>query len=194
LCALLGISGGALVARSATNRDLASLLGFGSRGITVQKTIHVAAPVERVFDFWTDYQNFPRFMHNVRDVRQVAENRSHWVVAGPAGVPVQWTAEVTHVVRGELIEWRSVSDSDVRHRGAVRFSNSGDGGNGDSGTRVSVELSYIPPAGAFGHAVATIFGADPKSEMDADLLRMKSMIETGHPPHDAARPALPRES
>jgi hypothetical protein len=31
--------------------------------------------------------------------------------------------------------------------------------------------------------------------MDADLLRMKSVIETGHPPHDAAKPgALPRES
>jgi uncharacterized membrane protein len=190
LRALLGVSGGALVARAATNRDIASLLGFGKRGITVQKTIYVAAPVERVFGFWTDYQNFPRFMHNVRDVRQVADRRSHWVVAGPAGVPVQWTAEVTGLIPGELIEWRSVSDSDVRHEGAVRFV-----GTTDGGTRVSVELSYIPPAGAFGHAVATMFGADPKSEMDADLLRMKSMIETGHAPHDAARPgALPRES
>ena len=62
------------------------------------------------------------------------------------------------------------------------------------GTRIRVRLSYIPPAGAFGHAVASIFGADPKSEMDADLMRMKSMIETGNPPHDAARPPLPRES
>jgi uncharacterized membrane protein len=182
LCALLGASGGALLARAATNRDLASLLGFGERGITVQKTIHVAAPIERVFEFWTDYQNFPRFMHNVRDVRRIADNRSHWVVAGPAGVPVQWTAEVTRVVPGELIEWRSIRGSDVRHHGAVSFA-----GNGDNGTRVSVQLSYIPPAGAFGHAVAALFGADPKSEMDADLLRMKSMIETGHPPHDAAR-------
>ncbi len=190
MCALLGVSGGALVARAASNRDHASLLGYGPRGITVQKTIHVAAPVERVFEFWTDYQNFPRFMHNVRDVRPIADNRSHWVVAGPAGVPVQWTAEVTRVIPGELIEWRSISDSDVRHEGAVRFV-----GNGDAGTRVSVQLSYLPPAGAFGHAVATMFGADPKSEMDADLLRMKSMIETGHAPHDAAKPgALPRES
>ena len=190
LSALLGVSGGALVARAATNRDMASLLGFGSRGIAVQKTIYVAAPVERVFEFWTDYQNFPRFMHHVRDVRQLADNRSHWVVAGPAGVPVQWTAEVTGLVPGELIEWRSVSESDVRHEGEVRFV-----GTTDGGTRISVRLSYLPPAGAFGHAVATMFGADPKSEMDADLLRMKSMIETGHAPHDAARPgALPRES
>jgi uncharacterized membrane protein len=190
LSALLGVSGGALVARAATNRDMASLIGFGSRAITVQKTIYVAAPVERVFEFWTDYQNFPRFMHHVRDVRQLADNRSHWVVAGPAGVPVQWTAEVTGLVPGELIEWRSVSESDVRHEGEVRFV-----GTTDGGTRISVRLSYLPPAGAFGHAVATMFGADPKSEMDADLLRMKSMIETGHAPHDAARPgALPRES
>jgi uncharacterized membrane protein len=127
-------------------------------------------------------------MHNVKDVRQVADRRSHWVVAGPAGVPVQWTAEVTGLVPGELIAWRSVRNSDVRHEGAVHFV-----GTTDGGTRVSVELSYIPPAGAFGHAVAAIFGADPKSEMDADLLRMKSMIETGHPPHDAAQPR-PRES
>jgi uncharacterized membrane protein len=187
--AMLGISGSALLARAAANRGLRSLLGFGDRGITVLKTIHVAAPVERVFGFWTDYQNFPRFMHNVREVRSLADNRSHWVVAGPAGVPVQWTAEVTRVIPGELIEWRSVSDSDVRHSGVVHFQ-----GNGDGGTRLSVQLSYVPPAGAFGHAVATMFGADPKSEMDADLMRMKSMIETGHPPHDAAQPALPRES
>jgi len=189
LSALLGVSGGALVARAATNRDMPSLLGFGNRGITVQKTIYVAAPVERVFEFWTDYQNFPRFMHHVRDVRQLADNRSHWVVAGPAGVPVQWTAEVTGLIPGELIEWRSVSEPDVRHEGEVRFA-----GTTDGGTRISVRLSYLPPAGAFGHAVATMFGADPKSEMDADLLRIKSMIETGHAPHDAAQPALPRES
>ena len=188
--AMLGAAGGALLARAATNRGLRSLVGLGERGITVQKTIYVAAPVERVYGFWTDYQNFPRFMHNVREVLQVAENRSHWVVAGPAGVPVQWTAEITRVVPGQLIRWRSVRDSsDVRHEGQVTFEATSDGG-----TRVLVRLSYIPPAGAFGHAVATIFGADPKSEMDADLMRMKSMIETGRPPPDAARPGQPRES
>jgi hypothetical protein len=43
--------------------------------------------------------------------------------------------------------------------------------------------------------VAALFGADPKSEMDADLLRMKTMIETGRAPHDAAqRGSTPRES
>jgi uncharacterized membrane protein len=182
LCALLGVTGGALVARAATNMSLSRLLGL-SGGITVQKVINVDAPVGEVFAFWTDYQNFPRFMHNVREVR-VQDDRSHWVVAGPAGVPVEWDAELVELVPDSLLKWRSLGNSAVKHEGWVRFE-----ANGDGGSRVTIWLSYVPPGGAFGHAVATLFGADPKSEMDSDLLRMKTIIETGRVPHDAARPA-----
>ena len=187
----MGTIGFGLFVRGLTNLETRRLVGIGAGDSAVEthKTININAPVQRVYDFFTNYQNFPRFMRNVRDVRPLADNRSAWTVAGPAGVPVQWTAEVIDVIPGQLIAWRSVSDSDVRHSGAVSFEPATDGG-----TRLRVQLSYVPPAGAFGHAVASIFSADPKSEMDADLLRMKSMIETGHAPHDAAWPALPRES
>jgi uncharacterized membrane protein len=189
MCALLGITGGAMVARAATNKSFAVLVGLAdpSHGIVVQKTINVDAPADEVFAFWTDYQNFPRFMHNVRDV-QVRDDVSHWVVSGPAGVPVEWNARLVELVPNSLLKWRSTLDSEVKHEGWVRFEP-----NGSGGTRLTVHLRYVPPAGAFGHAIATIFGADPKSEMDADLLRMKTMIETGKPPHDAAQ-RLPRES
>jgi uncharacterized membrane protein len=189
MCALLGVAGSALVARAATNQSLSGLLGITdpSHGIEVQKTINVDAPLEEVFSFWTDYQNFPRFMHHVREV-QVRDDVSHWVVAGPAGVPVQWNAKLVEVEPNRLLRWRSLFGSSVKHEGCVRFET-----NGAGGTRVTVRLRYLPPGGAFGHAVATVFGADPKSEMDADLMRMKSMIETGRAPHDAARP-LQRES
>jgi uncharacterized membrane protein len=40
-------------------------------------------------------------------------------------------------------------------------------------------MSYNPPAGALGHAVATLFGSDPKSAMNEDLVRLKSLLETG---------------
>jgi uncharacterized membrane protein len=188
--AFLGLAGGGLLARAIANRDLASLVGLGDHGITVQKVIKVSAPVDEVFSFWTDYQNFPRFMANVREVQPVSDGRSRWVVAGPAGVPVHWTAQVTRIVPRELIEWRATGDSEIRHEGSVRFERVANG-NGHGATRVTVRLSYLPPAGAFGHAVAALFGADPKSEMDADLLRMKTMIETGRAPHDAAQ--RPRE-
>jgi uncharacterized membrane protein len=47
-------------------------------------------------------------------------------------------------------------------------------------------MSYTPPAGAVGHAVARLFGADPKSELNDDLMRMKVFLETGRRPRDAA--------
>src|SRR5687767_9700642 len=98
LCALFGVSGASLLARALTNMDLAALAGLGDahHGIVVQKTINVEAPASRVFGFWIDFQNFPRFMSNVKEV-QVFEDRSHWTVAGPAGVPVHWTSELTNV-------------------------------------------------------------------------------------------------
>lgn len=183
---LLGrVGGAALLARAVTNLDFATLVGMGAAedGIEVHKTICINAPVEQVFDFWSHFENFPNFMSRVRNVH-VAGNRSHWVVRGPGGVDVEWTSEVVRNEPNALIEWRSTPDSAVKHQGEVRFERSGDGG-----TRINVCMCYQPPAGAFGHAVAAMLGADPKSEMDADLMRMKSMIETGRRPHDAAQPA-----
>lgn len=180
-----GLAGGALLARSLSNVELATLLGFGQAedGIEVHKAINVAVPVDEVFGFWSDYQNFPRFMRHVREVR-VEGNRSHWVVDGLAGAAVEWTSEVVREIPNRLIEWRSTPDSPVKHEGSVRFD-----ANRGGGTRLTVRICYLPPAGALGHALASIFGADPKSGMDDDLMRMKSMIETGHAPHDAARAA-----
>src|SRR5437764_4063271 len=92
------VGGAALLARAISNLDFATLVGMGEPedGIEVHKTICVAAPVEQVFAFWSDYQNFPRFMSNVREVR-VDGDRSHWVVSGPAGMPVEWDAEVVRI-------------------------------------------------------------------------------------------------
>ena len=143
----------------------------------------VNAPVEQVFSFWSDYQNFPHFMRHVRHVRVQGEESS-WIVDGPAGVPVEWRSRVTHRIPDSLVAWHSTAESAVKHEGSVRFDH-----NGNGGTRVTVRICYRPPAGALGHALATVFGTDPKTEMDDDLMRMKSMIETGHAPHDAAQPA-----
>jgi uncharacterized membrane protein len=88
-----------------------------------------------------------------------------------------------------LISWQSAPGSTVEQKGVVRFRP-----DGDEKTVVDVRLSYYPPAGAIGHAIASLFGADPKSEMDEDLMRMKSFIETGHQPHDAAEKQMRRVS
>jgi uncharacterized membrane protein len=187
-----GAAGLALLARGLANRPAArrhvgaagGLAGPGA--VDVQKTINVNAPRGLVFDFFTDWAHFPLFMSNVREVRPHAGTRSHWVVAGPLGVNVEWEAELTRVLPPRLVAWRSLPGSTVDNAGVIRFDP-----NPDGSTRVDIKLSYHPPGGALGHAVAKLFGADPKSEMDADLARAKTLIETGNPPRDAARPLRP---
>src|SRR5687768_7666482 len=100
-------------------------------------------------------------MSHLREVRKIDEGRSHWIAVGPAGVSVEWDAVVTDWVPSQLIAWKSVEGSTVETAGRVRFEPTG-----DDRTEIDVQLSYNPPAGALGHAVATLFGADPKRAMD----------------------------
>ena len=184
--ALLAAAGVGLLARSATNVEIRRLTGIGGtrRAVDVQKTITLDAPVEQVFAFWTAYENFPRFMSRVLDVRPTTrERQSHWTVAGPAGVPVEFDAEVSAFVPNETFAWRTMEGAPVAHAGLVRFDLVDDGR-----TRVHIRMSYNPPGGWIGHGVAAAFGADPKRSLDADLVRMKTLIETGRAPHDAAQP------
>jgi uncharacterized membrane protein len=179
----LGLSGLTLLARAITNIEFKRLLGVGANGhaIDIRKTITIEAPAERVFGLWANYQNFPHFMSNVREVMDLGDGRSHWTVAGPAHTTVEWDAVITSYTPPELLAWRTEPHSIVQHAGLIRFS-----ANSDGSTTVNIHLAYNPGVGGLGHIVASLFGADPKSQMDADLVRMKTFIETGKVPSDAA--------
>jgi uncharacterized membrane protein len=174
---VLGTVGLGLLARGLSNRGLRQLVGFGQgrRLIEIRKTITVAAPVERVFDYWSRYENFPRFMAHVHDVKTAAgSDRSHWVVAGPAGIPIEWDTVITRFVPNQMLAWKTLPGSPVAHAGIVSF-------QPEVGrrTRIDLRMSYNPPAGALGHAVAALFSSDPKRALDDDLMRFKSLIELG---------------
>lgn len=66
-------------------------------------------------------ENFPKIMAHIREVRETGDGRSHWTVAGPAGVPIEWDTEVTARVPNEVIAWRTLPGSLVGHDGIVRF-------------------------------------------------------------------------
>ena len=173
---LLGALGLGLLARGATNIELERLLGLGAgrRAVDVQKTITIDAPVEEVFRCFRNVANFPRFMAHLREVRDLGNGRSHWVAEGPAGVPVAWDAVITRSEPNRVLAWQSEPGATVANAGNIRFEPIA-----DNRTRVTIRLSYNPPAGALGHVVAKLFGADPKSELDDDLVRLKSLIEYG---------------
>ena len=186
--ALVAAAGIGLLVRAATNLETRRLTGIGAkrRAVDVQKTITIDAPIEQVFGFWSAYDNFPRFMSRVLEVRpSTRERQSHWTVAGPAGVPVEFDVEISSSVLNEAFAWRTIEGSPVAHAGLVRFEPAGEGQ-----TRVHIRMSYNPPGGWIGHGVAAAFGVDPKRSLDADLVRMKTLLETGRAPHDAAQPDL----
>jgi uncharacterized membrane protein len=145
------------------------------RTVDIQKTLFVGAPVERVYNFWTDYKNFPRFMSNVREVEDLGGGRSHWVVNGPGGIAIEWDSVLTEQVPGETLAWRSRPGSMLENAGAVRFRPEGEG------TRVELRLCYNPPAGGAGQAVAQMLGADPRVKLNEDLGRLKALLEGGKP-------------
>ena len=178
----LGAVGFGLLTRAATNMETKRLAGMTERrGIDLQKTINIQTPLEQVYKLFSHPENFPRFMKNVREVVALGDGRWRWTVAGPMGAPVRFVAACTQQVPHETVAWRSEPESAIGHAGIVRFQR-----NTDGGTRVEIRMTYSPPAGAAGHLVASLFGSDPKSEMDEDLLRMKTFLETGKEPHDAA--------
>ncbi|MGH7572321.1 MAG: SRPBCC family protein, partial [Gemmatimonadota bacterium] len=170
--------GAGLVARSVANKPVRRLTGIGAgrRAVDYRKTITVQAPLDEVYDFWSRVENFPRIMSHIREVRDIGRNRTRWTAVGPAGIPVSWDAVVTARVPGEVLAWRSEPGSTIDNAGIVRFEPV-DGGA--EATRIDIRLSYNPPAGAVGDVVASLLGVDPKSAMDEDLVRFKSLIEEG---------------
>ncbi len=141
------------------------------RAVDIQTTLFVGAPVERVYDFWTDYENFPLFMSHVRKVRDLGGGRSHWVVRGPGGVPLEWDSMLTEQTPGSALAWRSRPGSMLENAGTVRFHREG------TGTRVDLRLCYHPPAGHTGQAIAELMGADPRGKLNEDLGRLKALLE-----------------
>jgi uncharacterized membrane protein/osmotically-inducible protein OsmY len=173
----LALGGAALLARSISNQPLQQWLGItrdADEGIVVQKTLRVYAEPDDVYSCWREMENFPQFMSHVREVSKLSDTLYHWVVDGPAGVPVEWDAEITADVPGELLAWRTTEDAAVQSSGIVHFEPDPYGD-----TRVHVRMTYRPPANAVGSTVAKLFGVDPRSQMNEDLVRFKSYLETG---------------
>jgi uncharacterized membrane protein len=181
----LGMAGLALLTRGATNVPLKNIVTGKALGqaIDLEKTIQIDASPEQVYDLWTSFENFPQFMPHVVEVRDLGARRSHWVVRGPAGTQFEWDAVTTEQSRPYRLAWRSEPGAEIAQSGSIQFEPD------RGGTRVTVRMSYSPPAGVVGHGIAVLLGADPKRQMDDDLERMKAFIERGGIPLDAARGA-----
>lgn len=188
-------AGGALILRAAKGHlGVAEKMGalpeeadtpIWKRQIFVRETIAITRPREEVYRFWRNFENLPQFMRHLDEVKVESERLSHWRARGPAGKGVAWDAEITRDEPNEMIAWRSLPGADVENSGEVQFEDA----PGARGTIVRVQLTYKPPAGVLGAAVAKLFGEEPHGQIADDLRRLRSILETGEVPTIEGQPS-----
>lgn len=153
------------------------------RSVDVRHSVYINRPREELYAIWRDFSKLPQFMTHLERVDVLDSTTSHWVTKGPAGMSVEWDAEIVDERDGEWIAWRSIEPAEVPNNGTVMFREAYDGG-----TEVFVTLEAQPPAGKLGELVARMFGRSPSRQVRMALERFKEMAESGHE-FDAAAPA-----
>lgn len=142
--------------------------------IHLEKSIEVHAAPETVFDIWSDFENFPHFFSMLLAVQDLGDERSRWVAQETETSRLEWNAVWSKRERPRMLAWHSEEASAFGHAGSVMLEPT------RNGTRVTLQLHLQPG-----------FSIDPARELEEDLIRMKSFIESGVVPHHhAAQPPL----
>jgi uncharacterized membrane protein len=169
--AFIGLAFGAgfLAARFLKSSQRAGGGGMGGAGMgrpSTDTSVEVDAPVTTVYNQWTQFEAFPRFMEGVEQVRQLDDKRLHWK-ARIAGKAEEWDAVITEQIPDRRIAWRSTTGA--RNDGVVTFYPLGPGR-----TRVQLRLDYQPegPIEGAGSALGLV-----DRRIEGDLNRFKEFIE-----------------
>ncbi len=146
---------------------------FGGYAVT-GRTVTIGKPRHELYTYWRDFQNLPRFMENVRDVKPEGD-LIRWTISGPMGRDVAVETRIVEDRPGELISWRSTAGSDIDTEGKVTFRDA----PGGRGTEVEAIIAYKPPAGELGRWIATLFQSEPAIQGRRELKRFKMLMEAG---------------
>jgi hypothetical protein len=132
----------------------------------IAKSTVVNAPLHAVYNQWTQFETFPRFMEGIKEVRQLDDTHLHWC-AKVAGKDVEWDAQIDQQIPDSLISWHSTSGA--KNAGVVGFMPAG-----ENRTRVSITMKYDPEGAAENVGDSLGFTSRRVAE---DLERFKEFIE-----------------
>jgi uncharacterized membrane protein len=156
--------------------------------VKVETSVTINRPAEELFAFWRNFQNLPRVMEHLEFVTQIDERRSHWRLRRPTGKCLEWDAEIINEHPNELIAWRSLDGSDVRHAGTIRFRPAPSG----RGTRVKLAVEYEAAGGKLASSLAKLFHVSPEQQIRDDLRRFKEIMEAGETSENRSRGTVAR--
>lgn len=134
---------------------------------TIEQSVEVDVPLRTAYNQWTQFEEFPKFMEGVKEVRQIDDTHLHWV-AEIGGRRHEWDAEVTEQRPDERVAWKNVDGK--QNAGVVTFHRLD-----DDHTRMMVQLDFMPE-GLIEHLGDAI--AAPDRRVAGDLQRFKEMIES----------------
>jgi uncharacterized membrane protein len=195
----LALLGGGLVYRGLTGHcQLYDTLGINTangkgraasvkhgEGIRIEKSVTINQSPEELYRFWRNFENLPRFMNHLEAVKVLDSQLSHWVIKSPAGMNVEWDAQIINEKENEMIAWRSLEGATIPNAGSVHFKAAPEG----RGTILKVEINYDAPGGALTAAIAKLFGEEPGQQVQEDLRTLKQLLETGEATAAEAQPS-----
>jgi uncharacterized membrane protein len=134
---------------------------------TIEQSITVEVPIRTAYNQWTQFEEFPKFMEGVKEVRQIDDRHLLWR-AEVGGIDKEWRAEITEQHPDERIAW--CSQQGTKNAGVVTFHRLD-----DARTRVMLQLAYEPEGvtETVGDWVGVL-----SSRVKSDLERFKTFIES----------------
>jgi uncharacterized membrane protein len=134
---------------------------------TIEQSIEVEAPLDTVYNQWTQFEEFPQFMEGVEQVRQLDDTHLHWV-ADFGGSRHEWDAEITEQKPDERVAWRNTEGK--YNAGVVTFHRLD-----DDHTRVMVQMDFVPEG--IKERLGAALGMSDR-RVKGDLQRFKELIES----------------
>lgn len=143
-----------------------------TEAVTVRTSIIVDKPRKEVYTFWRILENLPLFMKHLERVEEHDLFHSTWTANLPGYGRLKWDAEIVKDVNGFLIGWQSAEGAPLENAGKVEFMDYGPGR-----TQVKVVITYRPPAGDLGVAIAHALNPAFKKVVENDIGSFKEKME-----------------
>jgi uncharacterized membrane protein len=138
----------------------------------ITRSMIVKADVEDVFNLWSNFENFPHFMKNLKAVKKVGDKMSEWILTGPMGASIKWNAEMTRFEKNKRIGWNTKDNAGtLTTSGQVTFNSLP-----HEETEITVVMQYQPVAGKAGEAIARLL-TNPEEILEEDLRNFKAFAE-----------------
>lgn len=144
--------------------------------INIRTTITVNAPRQFVYDTWRNLENLPHFLKHIKKVTVTDDIHSHWVLKTPGRIPsVEWDAEIIDQEDGRELSWRSLPGSMIETAGKINFADT------LGATQVFIMITYRPPAGYIGSAIAKFLNPSLQRFIEDDIVKFKNYVERKQP-------------